>query len=152
MLSMPAKIEADPETPNFAAESVDISPILILAVLRQHNLDLVVAQAPAKENPSASLGLSPLEAGDAVAQIGVGTWIEVKCESVSRMLKSHWISPLRTVMLFTDSAGQYAIVFTPEVLRAHLENNTASVLGNLGLSERVLASIEATMSRNWWAT
>ncbi len=149
MLSMPTHTVADPEQPDFATESVDISPLLLGAALRMHNLNLLVAQAPAREKPATPLGLSPLEAGDAVAQIGIGTWIEFKQEAQNRRLKLHWISPMRTLLMFTDSTGQYAIVFTPGVLRGHLENNTASVLGKLGLSERVLASIEATMSKNW---
>jgi hypothetical protein len=149
MLSRTSPIEADSEQPDFSTESVDISPMLLQATLRQQNLDLLVAQAPPKDSPASPLGLSPLEAGDAVAQIGVSTWIELRQESPAKMLKLHWISPLRTLFLFTDSSGQYAMVFTPAVLRTHLENNTASVMGKLSLSERVLASIEATMSRNW---
>lgn len=81
-----------------------------------------------------------------MGQLQPSTWIEFLQDGQTRLLKLRWVSPMRTLLLFTDGAGEYSILFTPEVLRAHLENHTASILGQQGLTGRVLASIEASMA------
>lgn len=144
--SLPNNLEPDPDRPGFSAESVDISPRELEILLREERILVLVAHPPLDAHPPAVLGLSRVEAGDTVAQLQPSTWIEFLQDGQTRLLKLRWVSPMRTLLLFTDGAGEYSILFTPEVLRAHLENHTASILGQQGLTGRVLASIEASMA------
>jgi hypothetical protein len=146
MLNLPSNLEPDTLRPNFSTESLDLSPSQLNAVLRENGIRLLVAYPPGKEKSGSALGLSRVEAGSVATQIDLGHWIEFIQDNQPRLLKLRWVSPLRTLLLFTDGAGEYSVLFTPEVLRAHLENHTASVLSKLGLTARVLASLEASMA------
>ncbi len=145
MQTLPETNTLDPAAAGLGPESLDISPLQLATTIVRNKVHLTVATQPPSEDRATSLGLSRVEAADAVAQMTPGSWIEFKEDGVARQLKLRWMSPLRTFLLFTDSAGQNAITFTPDLLRGHLENATATLLGNKALTERALGSIEATI-------
>ncbi|WP_028310797.1 DUF1631 family protein [Derxia gummosa] len=124
-----------------------IAPALVRASAEESRLPLTVPE-PWAHNRTLNVVPLPAEEADGwLVQLRRGDWIERLDGSKPALLQLRWISPLRSLWLFTDRAAQNATSFTPELLREQLMLRLIRVVTDAhDLSGRVLRSVEATIS------
>lgn len=143
--NFPVTADITAEALVFGLEQVTISPIQLAIAMANHQVKITVAMPPLA-NTSTLRGLSESEVAHALGHLSAGAPIHYKFAGETRRLKLSWVSDLRTLWLFTDHITHHNILFTNDVLRAHLHVGSASLLEHRSLTERALGAIEATLT------
>ena len=132
----------DPQ-PVIEASKVQVSPEQVASLLAHYQLPVAVAAADiAEPEDPVLLGF---DAAGVVASLTRGAWVEIFDNGQTKAMKLRWISPLRTLFLFTDNSGKDAVTFTPELLRNHIASGMVVVSDERSLTERAFESMEATL-------
>lgn len=122
---------------------VQVSPEQVASLLARYQLPAAVAPADIPELKDTAL--LDFDAANIVASLTRGSWMEILHNGQTKTMKLRWISPLKTLFLFTDTSGKDALTFTPELLRNHINSGVAVVSDERSLTERAFESIEATL-------
>ncbi len=114
---------------------------------RQVEISVEVAQQAAERRLERQSQMSeaapepePDEAVDAVGALQRGMWMEFdQPDGTLHKVKLAWISPLRTLFIFSTGARQEAFSLTGEVLAQRFRDNQVEVISNDGVVARALS-------------
>ncbi len=137
-------IDPDAEDPRVP----DVTPETIRAGLAGSRISMAVADEP-REPPARVLErparLTAEYLDSQVDSLVRGSWVELVQGLQVKSMKLRWISPRRTMYLFTDRLGKEAISFTPDLLRVHLADGLLAVLDAKDLTERAIDAVHDAM-------
>ncbi|CAN5439003.1 DUF1631 domain-containing protein [soil metagenome] len=128
---------------------IDISPDMIKASIADSRITMSLANEPVEpparvlERP-ARMTVEYLDS--AIDSLTRGSWVEVVQGTLVKPLRLRWISPRKTMYLFTDRLGKEAISFTPDLLRVHVADGLLSVLDSKDLTERAIDEVHNSMN------
>ena len=74
-----------------------------------------------------------------------GVWVEVVDGAQVVQMRLRWVSPHRSMYLFTDRQGKEALTYTPELLRVQIADGLLALLDTKDLSDRVIDSLEESI-------
>ncbi|WP_085315304.1 DUF1631 family protein [Derxia lacustris] len=138
------RIDADPAPGSAATPAIE--PGRVRAGAEQARLQLTV---PEPWTHNRTLNIAPATPADAdawLAQLQRGDWVERLDAGQRTLLRLRWISPLRSLYLFTDRSGSAAVSYTPLLLREQLQLRQLRLIDGDELSARALRSVEASIA------
>lgn len=140
--SMHIDPDAAPDAP------VHISPEAIRASVASAPIVMAVAGEPA-EPPRHRLArparMTREYIDDMMSAMVKGVWVEFVHGAEVKAVRLRWVSPRKSMYLFTDRLGQEAITYTPEMLRVQIADGLLALLDPKDLSERAIESLEESI-------
>ena len=134
--------KAEPKTP------VQIAPETLIASVKTAPVPVAVA-GDATEPPRQRLPRPARMTRDYIdtmmQSMNKGVWVEVVRGAQVIQMRLRWVSPHRSMYLFTDRQGKEALTYTPELLRVQIADGLLALLDTKDLSERVIDSLEESI-------
>ncbi|WEF34150.1 DUF1631 family protein [Pseudoduganella chitinolytica] len=144
----------DAERLRFFAELAECHAALVrapldLAPARQLALALDATRLAAARRQAASTPAPPADAAaQAVDALARGTWLEFAGTERARRVKLAWISPLRTLYIFSNGTRQEAFSLAADELAQRLRSGAAVVLPDEPLVARALGRAVDALAGN----
>lgn len=96
-------------------------------------------QARAAKAAKAAKAANSAAAPDELAGLARGTWFDLAADDGARKVKLAWISPLRTLFIFSNGAREEAFSLPADELAQRLRDGTATILRAEGVVARALS-------------
>lgn len=127
---------------------VRIAPEALKATVAQVPVPLAVADdpvTPPTERLARPARITREYVNQLMNQMVRGVWVELAGDDGIAVAQLRWISPRRSMYLFTDREGKHALTYTPDVLRLQIAEGLIAPLDSKALTERALDSIEESI-------
>jgi len=134
--------QAEPKTP------IQITPETLIASVKAAPVPVAVAgeHTPAPRQRLSRPARMTREYIDTMMQaMNKGVWVEVVDGAQVVQMRLRWVSPHRSMYLFTDRQGKEALTYTPELLRVQIADGLLALLDTKDLSDRVIDSLEESI-------
>ncbi|WP_227470460.1 DUF1631 family protein [Massilia sp. YMA4] len=144
----------DAERLRFFAELAECHASLVRAPLdltpaRKATLALEATRLAARRRQEPAVPEPPADAAaQAVAALARGAWLEFARAEGRRRVKLAWISPLRTLYIFSNGAREEAFSLAADELARHLRDGSAAVLAAEPLVARALGRAVRELAAN----
>ncbi len=134
--------QAAPQTP------LQISPEALKASVKSAPVPMAVAgdaTEPPRQRLSRPARMTREYIDNMMQAMTKGVWVELVRGAQVTQMRLRWVSPHKSMYLFTDRMGKEAITYTPELLRVQIADGLLALLDTKDLSDRVIDSLEESI-------
>jgi hypothetical protein len=131
---------------NASAGEVHVSANAVKRAAEQHAAQLVVAEPPTGMGPLGSDQAADYD--DLIAGWQRGSWFSLYDGKQTIKVKLRWISPLRTLFMFSGGEDNSARVLSPETIKSYLKQGWLKPLEDEPLMKRAVERVVGELERS----
>jgi hypothetical protein len=128
------------------AEGVKISTGALQQAAEHHAAQLVVAEPIAADEPLSSDEDAAFDGQ--IAEWERGSWFNLYDGKEVVKVKLRWISPLRTLFMFSNEADKSTRVLSPQTIKSYLKQGWLKPLESVPLTKRVAKRVIGEFERS----